>query len=100
MAKTTVNVQRLKSAASELEQISANINAQVRKMDEHVSSLRKAWQGEGANEYLGKYNRHSDTFKAMAKAIQDAAATLNANAAAYNQADTQTSDAIDRLLRK
>lgn len=99
MAKTTVNVQRLKSVAGELDQISANISAQVKKMDEHVSSLRKVWQGEAASDYLTKYSRHSDTFKAMAKAIQDAASTLNANAAAYNQAETQTSDTIDRLLR-
>ena len=99
MAKTTVNVQKLKSTASELDQISANIGAQIKKMDEHISTLQKVWQGEAAKEHIAKYNKHSDTFKAMSKAIKDAAATLNADAAAYGQAEAQTSDAIDRLLR-
>jgi WXG100 family type VII secretion target len=100
MAASTVNLQKMKSVAAELDKIYAAMTGNKKKLDETVTSLQKVWQGEGAAAYQNAYRQNSQDFALLAEAIRSCSATLTASASTYNKADAAAADAIKAKMAK
>ncbi|MCL1835768.1 MAG: WXG100 family type VII secretion target [Oscillospiraceae bacterium] len=100
MAKSTVNLQKMKTASSELDKIYATMTANKKKLDENVAALQKIWAGEGAQAYLRAYSENARDFALMAEAIKGCSATLATVSTTYGKADTAAADAIKAKMAK
>lgn len=94
MAERTVDIQKMKSVASELDKNYAAINAQLKKLDECMGNLNQLWQGEGAKAYQNSYLQNTQNFLLFAEAINSCSKTLNTISSNYSKADTAAADAI------
>ncbi|HWR55745.1 MAG TPA: WXG100 family type VII secretion target [Negativicutes bacterium] len=94
MAQSTVDIQKMRSVAAELDKNYATINAQLKKLDELMSNLQQLWKGEGAVAYQNAYLQNTQNFVKLAEAIRSASASLTAFAGTYGKADTAAADAI------
>jgi WXG100 family type VII secretion target len=100
MAASTVNVQKMKSVASELDKIYASMTNNKKKLDETIAALQKVWAGEGSAAYQAAYRENSQDFALLAEAIRGCSATLNTSAVTYSKADTAAADAIKSKLAR
>lgn len=100
MAKSTVNIQKMKSVSSELDKIYATMTANKKKLDELIGTLQKIWAGEGAQAYLRAYAENSRDFALMAEAIKGCSATLTTVTSTYGKADAAAADAIKAKMAK
>ena len=96
-AKNTVNIQKMKSAAKELENIYSSMQKQMKTLDETMSNVKQAWSGEAANIYLKQYDKNLKSFQNMANAIKSASAALNQSCTTYDQADSSAMDVVQKL---
>lgn len=94
MAQSTVDIQKMKSVSTELDNIYGNMMSQITKLDEHVGSLERLWKGEAANAYYAAYRQNTANFLQLAEAINNGSKTLSGIAANYNKADVAAADAI------
>lgn len=94
MAQSTVDIQKMKNVATELDKNYAVINNQLKKMDECMSNLGQIWAGEGAAAYQKAYLQNTQNFLQLAEAINSCSATLNGIAATYGKADMAAAEAI------
>ncbi|MCR4850643.1 MAG: WXG100 family type VII secretion target [Lachnospiraceae bacterium] len=99
-AKNTVNVQKMKSAASELDSIYSSMTKQIKKMDETISSVKKIWTGDAANSYLKSYEKHLQSFQNMANAIRSASEALGDSCNTYDQAENSAMDVVQKMGRR
>ncbi len=95
--KNTVNVQRMRSSISELGNIQANMQKQLKTLDETMSSLKKVWTGEAANAYLKSYQKNLKSFQDMAGAITSAIDALEDSCVAYETTDARAMDIVEKL---
>ena len=100
MAKSTVDMQKMKNAASELEKIYTSMTTTKKKLDEVINSLPKMWKGEGATAYQQAYNQNSPNFVQLAEAIKGASTTLNTITTTYGKADAAAAEAIKSKMAK
>ena len=100
MSLSTVNLQKMKSVASELDKIYATMTANKKKLDETVGQLRKKWQGEGAQAYQRAYAENAKDFALLAEAIKSCSATLVTNASSYGKADAAAADTIKSKMAR
>jgi len=100
MAQSTVNLQKMKSAASELEKIYTTMTNTKKKLDELMGQLPKVWAGEGAQAYRRAYQENSRDFALLAEAIRNCSATLNTSAGNYSKADMAAAEAIKTNMAK
>jgi WXG100 family type VII secretion target len=98
MAVTTANMQKMKSAASELENIYTAMTNNQKKLEEAMTALPKIWFGEGAQTFQKQYQQNAPYFGQMAAAIQGASQTLNNISTTYDKADAAASEAIRAKL--
>ena len=98
--KNTVNIQRMRSSISELENIQANMQKQLKTLDETMSSLKKVWTGDAANTYLKQYEKNSNSFKNMAKAIRSASEALGDSCNTYDQAEGTALDIVAKMGKR
>ena len=99
-AKNTVNIQKMRSAISELENIHSNMQKHMKSLDETMSSVKKVWKGEAANEYLKQYQKNQKSFANMANAIQNAANALAESCSIYEQVDSNAMDIVQKMGRR
>ncbi|MCR4903476.1 MAG: WXG100 family type VII secretion target [Butyrivibrio sp.] len=99
-AKNTVNVQRMKSAAAELDNIYSSMQKQIKTLEETMSSIKQVWTGDASNTYLKQYEKNSNTFKAMANAIKSASEALGDSCNTYDQADNSALDVVQKMGRR
>jgi len=100
MARSTANIGKMKSVASELDKIYATMAANKKKLDELVGALPKIWTGEGAQAYLKAYNENTRDFGLMAEAIRGCSTTLTTVSNTYGKADTAAAEAIRTKMAK
>jgi WXG100 family type VII secretion target len=100
MAQSTVNLQKMKSVASELDKTYAAMASNKKKLDELMSQLPKIWVGEGAAAYGKAYQENSREFQLLAEAIRSCSATLTSSAASYSKADMAAAEAIKAKMAK
>lgn len=100
MAQSTVNLQKMKSVAAELDKIYTTMTNNKKKLDETVAALSKVWQGEGAAAYQNAYRENSRDFALLAEAVRNCSSTLTASANTYNKADAAAADAIKAKMAK
>ena len=100
MAQSTVNLQKMKGVASELDKSYASMTANKKKLDELMAALPKVWAGEGALAYGKAYQENARDFALLAEAIKNCSATLTASATSYNKADMAAADAIKAKMAK
>ncbi len=100
MANSTVNLQKMKGVASELDKIYATMTANKKKLDELMGQLPKVWVGEGSQAYQKAYAENSRDFVLLAEAIRNCSVTLTSVATTYNKADMAAADAIKAKLAK
>lgn len=100
MAQSTVNLQKMKSVASELDKTYTTMTNNKKKLDELMGQLPKLWTGEGAQAYQRAYAENVQDFTLLAEAIRSCSATLNAAAASYSKADMAAADAIKTKMAK
>ena len=100
MAQSTVNIQKMKSVASELDKNYTTMTGNKKKLDEIIGQLKKIWQGEGAQAYQQAYAENARDFTLLAEAIKSCSATLTSSAATYNKADMAAADAIRAKMAK
>ncbi|MDR0355923.1 MAG: WXG100 family type VII secretion target [Deltaproteobacteria bacterium] len=100
MAQTTVNLQKMKSVASECENIFSTMSNNKKKLDELMAGVPKIWAGEGAQGYVKAYQQHSQDFVMLAESIRNCAATLNSIVNTYAKADSAAAEAIKSILAK
>jgi uncharacterized protein YukE len=100
MAKSTVNLQKMKSIASEFENICSIMTNNKKRLDEFMAGLPKIWVGEGAQGYLKAYHQNSHDFVLLAESIRNCALTLNASVNSYAKADSAAAEAIKSTLAK
>ncbi|SEM28463.1 WXG100 family type VII secretion target [Butyrivibrio sp. ob235] len=98
--KNTVNIQKMMSAATELDNIHASMTKQIKKLDETMSSIKQVWSGEAATTYLKQYDKNYTAFQNMAKAIRGASDALTENCNTYNQADSKAMDIVQKLSHR
>ena len=96
-AKNTVNLQKMKAAAAELENIHSSMQKQMKTLDETISSVKQVWTGEAAGIYLKQYEKNQKSFQNMANAIKSASAALNQSCTTYDQADNSAMDVVQKL---
>ena len=95
-AKNTVNIQKMRAAISELENIHSNMQKHMKSLDETMSSVKKVWKGDAANEYLKQYQKNLKDFQNMAESINSA---VNALAEACNVYETTGMQAMDVVAK-
>jgi len=100
MAQSTVNLQKMKSVASELDKIYTTMTGNKRKLDELMAQLPKIWAGQGSQAYQKAYQENARDFALLAEAIRNCSGTLNASAASYGKADTAAAEAIKAKMAK
>jgi len=100
MAQSTVNLQKMRSAAQELDKIYAAMTGNRKTLDELVAELPKVWAGEGAQAYQKAYAENAKDFTLLAQAIRSCAVTLNEGAGSYSKADIAAADAIKAKMAK
>ncbi|TCL59037.1 WXG100 family type VII secretion target [Kineothrix alysoides] len=91
---TTVDLQKMKNVAGELDKIYANMMNQIKKLDEAVGNLQQLWKGEAAQAYQNAYKQNTTNFLQLAEAINSCSSSLTTIATTYNKADTAAADAI------
>jgi WXG100 family type VII secretion target len=94
MAQSTVDIQKMKTVAGELDKIYANMMNQLKKMDEAMGNLEKLWKGEGAEAYQNAYRQNTQNFLQLAESINNCSQTLTSIATSYNKADNAAAEAI------
>ena len=99
-AKNTVNIQKMQSAASELERIYSQMIKQIKSLDQTMSSVKQVWTGEAATTYLKQYQKNEKAFESMANAVKSAAETLHESCSTYGQADSSAMDIVQTLGRR
>ena len=100
MAQSTVNLQKMKSVASELEKIYATMTNNKKKLDELMGQLPKVWTGEGAQAYQKAYQENANDFALLAQAIRNCSSTLTGAAGSYGKADMAAAEAIKAKMAK
>ena len=100
MAVSTVDMQKIKAAANELDQIYSNMQAQLKKLDENVASLRGMWSGEAAAAYLNSYQQNAADIQNLAVAIRSASASLSTISSTYTKADNQAAEMIKQKMAR
>lgn len=98
MAQSTVDIQKMKNAASELDKIYSSIQNQLKKMEETVTSLKGMWKGEAAGSYLNTYSQHSQNFQNLANSMKSCSTTLVAIAGTYGKADAAAAEVIKQKM--
>lgn len=94
MALTTVDLQKMKSVAGELDKIYGNTMNQIKKLDESMGGLEKLWKGEAAQAYQNAYKQNTSNFLQLAEAINSCSASLMGIANTYGKADMAAAEAI------
>lgn len=100
MAQSTVNLQKMKSVAAELDKIYSTMTTNKKKLDETVAALPKVWQGEAAAAYRQAYAENAKDFALLAEAVKSCSATLTSIAASYGRADAAAAEAIQSKMAK
>lgn len=100
MAQSTVNLQKMKTVASELDKIYATMNTNKKKLDELMGQLPKIWSGEGAQAYQRAYTEHAQNLFQLGEAIRNCSMTLTTVASSYGKADMAAAEAIKSKLAK
>lgn len=100
MAQSTINLQKMKSVASELDKIYTTMTSNKKKMEELMNQLPKIWAGEGAQVYQKAYQSNAREFALLAEAIRNCSATLTASITSYNKADMAAADSIKSKMAK
>ena len=99
-AKNTVNVQKMRSAIGELENIYSNMQKHMKSLDETMSSVKKVWKGEAANEYLKQYQKNLKDFQNMAEAVNSALNVLAEACGVYETTDAQAMDVVAKMGKR
>ena len=99
-AKNTVNIQKMQSAATELDRIYSQMIKQIKTLDETMSSVKQVWQGEAANTYLKQYQKNEKAFESMANAIKSASETLFESSSTYGEADSTAMDIVQKMGKR
>lgn len=100
MAQSTINLQKMKTVASELNQMYTAMTNNKKKLDELMVQLPKVWVGEGAQVYQNSYQQNSIEFSRLADAIRSCSTTLTASVSSYSKADLAAADAIKSKMAK
>lgn len=100
MAQSTVNLQKMKNVASELDKNYTMMTNNKKKLDEIIGQLQKIWQGEGSQAYQKAYAENARDFMLLAEAIKNCSATLTASANTYGKADMAAAEAIKAKMAK
>ncbi len=99
-AKNTVNVQKMRAAIGELENIYSNMQKHMKSLDETMSSVKKVWKGEAANEYLKQYQKNLKDFQNMAEAVNSASNALAQSCGVYEATDAQAMDVVAKMGKR
>jgi WXG100 family type VII secretion target len=99
-AKNTVNVQRMRQAITELENIHAAMQKHIKTLDETMSHVKQVWAGDAANTYLKQYQKNQKSFQNMANAIQSAVNALSETCGIYEQVDANAMDIVQKLGKR
>ena len=99
-AKNSVNIQKMRAAVSELENIHSNILKHLKSLDEAMSSIKKVWKGEAANEYLKQYQKNLKDFQNMADAINSASNALSESCGVYEMTEAQAMEVAAKMGRR
>lgn len=99
-AKNTVNIQRMRSAISELESIHSNMQKHMKSLDETMASVKKIWTGEAATTYLNSYQKNLKDFQNMANAIKSASNALAESCNVYEEVDYRAMDIVDKMGKR
>ena len=99
-AKNTVNIQKMKSAASELDNIYTSMQKQIKTLDETISSVKRVWTGDAANTYLKQYEKNLNSFKNMANAIRSASEAMVESCNTYDQAESSALDIVAKMGKR
>jgi|UPI0005D2C8D5 WXG100 family type VII secretion target len=99
-AKNTVNIQKMRSAASELDNIYASMQKNIKTLEETMNSVKRVWSGDAAATYLKQYDKNHDSFRKMAAAIRSASQALGESCNTYGQADNRAMDIVEKMGRR
>ena len=99
-AKNTVNIQKMRSAASELDNIYASMQKNIKTLEETMNSVKRVWSGDAAATYLKQYDKNHDSFRKMAAAIKSASQALGESCNTYGQADNRAMDIVEKMAYK
>ncbi len=100
MASTTANLQKLKQASTELENISVAMVTNHSKLTEVMQQLSSKWHGEAAGRYLDEFYSHSPDLEKMAAVIDSASRSLDTVGNIYAKAEDEASGTIRAMLGK
>ncbi len=100
MAQSTVDKQKMKTVAAELEKIYSSMQTQLKKLDENVASLKGIWTGEAATTYTGAYKQNAADIQNLATAVKSASTTLTTITTTYTKADAQAAEIIKQKMAK
>ena len=90
----------MRSAITELENIYSNMQKHMKSLDETMSSIKKVWKGEAANEYLNQYQKNLKSFQNMADSINQASNALAEACTVYETTDAQAMDIVEKMGRR
>lgn len=100
MAKSTVDIQKMKSVSSELDKTYSAMTNNKKRLDELISALPKVWAGEGSQAYVRAYQQNANNFTLLAESIRSCSATLTTVTNSYGKADMAASEAIKSKMAK
>ncbi len=98
--KNTVNVQRMRQAITELENIHATMQKNIKSLDETMSHVKQIWVGEAATTYLKQYEKNQKSFQNMSNAIQSAANALAESCGIYEEVDNSAMEIVQKMGRR
>ncbi len=98
--KNTVNIQRMRSAVTELENIYSSMQKQIKTLDETMSNVKQVWTGDAANTYLKQYTKNLQDFNNMANAIKSASGALAESCNVYETVDNNAMDIVQKMGRR
>ncbi len=100
MASTTANLQKMREASTELENISVSMVTNYSKLAEIMEQLASKWHGEAASRYIEDFRAHSPDLEKMAALIDSASRSLSEVGSIYAKAEDEASGTIRAMLGK
>ncbi|MCR4891036.1 MAG: WXG100 family type VII secretion target [Lachnospiraceae bacterium] len=98
MSNSTVNINKMKTASTELDKIAQSLAQQVKKLSENTTALRKVWHGEAANTYITAVTQNEQNFQQLTNSIRSASSSLKEITTSYSRADAQASEIVKNRM--
>lgn len=93
--KTEADVMR--SAASHVDDVNTEVNAEIERVQDVAQSMRASWEGRAAGSFEQLMQRYDDAQRRLNESLADIANNIRDNAKHYENAEATNEDAFTNI---